>query len=214
MEIPGGPVTKTAFFCASLMAVLVLLFAGCAANKQAIRPEYSTVLNKWTKGRKIFKGLESRLYINATYKDPTFREAYIDRYAESYMLEEPYRAALVEREREQAEKYNEFFMTAFTPVDRWNDFDEKDSVWKLYLEDSGGSRLSPVSITKVDASDPLVREFFPYLDLWSSGYVVRFPKYSEAGREPIPGPDTEFIRLVITGVLGEGELTWPLKEEP
>jgi len=90
-------------------------------------------------------------------------------------------------------------------VDKWNDFAESDSIWKVYLEDDKGARLSPVSVSKLDASDPLLREFFPYMDLWSSAYSIKFPKYSETGTEPIPNADTRSMRLVVTGVLGKFE---------
>ncbi len=194
-----------------LCLALSLALTACAGKKGVVKPEYSEVLGKWTRSARVYEGLESRLYMNATYKSPEFREAYIDRYVESYELGEDYREALAVREAEQAEKYNEFFFTAYTPVENWNDFDRKDSVWRLYLEDDAGAKLSPVSITRLEGSDPVVREFFPYFDLWSYAYIVKFPKYSETGAEPIPGEGTGAIRLVATGVLGKGELEWRLK---
>ncbi|MDO8426683.1 MAG: hypothetical protein Q7T24_04125, partial [Deltaproteobacteria bacterium] len=175
-------------------------------------PEYQEVLKKWTRGKKIYEGLEARLYITATYKDPEFRKAYITRFVNSYELEESLKDALLVREMDQADRYNEFFFTAYTPDQKWNDFERPDSIWKLYLEDDTGARLKPISVAKVDASDPLIREFFPYSDLWSSGYLVKFPKYSEAGAEPIPSGETISLRLIVTGVLGKGELEWLLRE--
>lgn len=210
----------------SILAVFIFL-GGCAGKKAAVKNEevkkeaeltrkeaskaYFDELKKWTSGKKIYEGVESRLYITATYKTEEFRKAYIERYAKSYELDESYKKALLERETDQAEKYNEFFFTAYTPEYRWNDFNRPDSVWKLYLEDSEGNSLKPISITKVDGSDPIIREFFPYFDLWSYGYIVRFPKYSETGTEPIPGPGTKNLKLIVTGVLAKGELEWRLK---
>ncbi|MBI1911632.1 MAG: hypothetical protein HYS21_06485 [Deltaproteobacteria bacterium] len=211
-----------------LLIVFVLLgsLAGCSvfkrkkeappAEKKAVvkspEAQYQEVLNKWTSGIKLYEGFEAKLYMSATYKGPEFRKAYIQRYAAGYQLEEGYKNALLERELEQADKYNEFFFSAYTPDEKWNDFNQPNSVWKLYLEDNLGNRLSPVSISKVNNSDPLIREFFPYLDLWSTGYIVRFPKYSETGTEPIPGENTKFLKLIATGVLAKGELVWKLKD--
>jgi len=192
------------------LALLFVLVA-CAAGNGVVKPDYSEELDSWTRSVKVLEGLESRLYLSATFKSPSFREAYTYRYVESYGLGEDYRTSLMEREAEQAEKYNEFFVTAYTPVEELNDFDKKDSAWRLYLEDDKGAHLPPISITRLEGSDPLLREFFPYFDLWSTAYIVKFPKYSESGTEPIPGPDTEFMRLLATGVVGKGELTWYLK---
>ena len=195
-----------------LAPLFVLLVLGaCAANKEVVKPEYSEELDNWTRTVKVFEGFETRLYFSATYKSPSFRESYADRYVESYGLGESYRSALIERETEQGDRYNEFFFTAYTPVDEWNDFEKKESIWRLYLEDDTGARLTPVSITKLDNSDPVLREFFPYFDIWSSAYIVKFPKYSDAGTEPIPGPNTAFMRLIATGVIGQGQLEWSLK---
>lgn len=213
-EKPGSPF-QMGF---ALLLLILVALSGCAAKKAPPpieKPQqkgYQEVLNKWTRGKKVFVGMESRLYFTATYKDPEFRAAYIDRYAQSYQLDDDMKKSLLDREMEQSDKFNEFFFAAYTPDQNWNDFDRLNSVWKLYLEDNSGSRLTPVTITKVDSSDPLIREFFPYFDLWSAGYIVRFPKYSEAGQEPIPSSGTSYLRLVVTGVLGKGELEWRLKE--
>ncbi|MBI4950341.1 MAG: hypothetical protein HY955_09380 [Deltaproteobacteria bacterium] len=190
----------------------VFFLSGCAARTLTEEDAYLKVMNAWTRGVKVYEGLETKLYASATYKGIAFREAYIGRYAKDNQLDEGYAKALRERESELSEKYNEFFFTAYTPMDKWNDFDDPSSIWKLYLEDGNGSRLAPVSIARLDASDPLLREFFPYMDLWSTAYTVKFPKYSETGTEPIPGANTKSMRLVITGVLGKGELVWKLGE--
>lgn len=214
---------KTAFLLSSalpsiflIILLLVPLVLGCAKKSvkpEEVRPEYADVLNRLTKGTKVYQGLETILYMTATYKTMDFRRAYVDRYVKSYQLEESYRSALLEREKEEDEKYNEVFFTAYTPESRWNDFDRTDSVWRLYLEDGSGARLIPVSVRRVDSSDPLIREFFPYFDLWSYGYAVKFPKYSETGTEPIPGEKTEYLKLVVTGILGHGEVEWRLKKK-
>ncbi|MEK7829335.1 MAG: hypothetical protein AAB256_06065, partial [Deltaproteobacteria bacterium] len=68
-----------------------------------------------------------------------------------------------------------------------------------------------IEIKKVDVNSPLIREFYPYLDLWSSGYVIRFPKYMAGGKELLPGKDANYFRLIITGVVGSAALEWQLK---
>ncbi|MBI5810639.1 MAG: hypothetical protein HZB21_05580 [Deltaproteobacteria bacterium] len=156
--------------------------------------------------------MEARLYISATYKDLSFRGAYVERYSGSYQLDPDYAKVLMERESIEAGQYNEFFFSAYTPEERWNDFDRKDSVWHMYLEDDTGVRLIPISIKRIDTGDPLIREFFPYLDLWGRGYVVKFPKYGASGTGPMPGKETKFMKLVVTGILGRGELEWRLKD--
>ncbi|MBI5886245.1 MAG: hypothetical protein HZB85_06650 [Deltaproteobacteria bacterium] len=199
----GAFVTIIAAFC---------LITGCGGVKPAPEPEYSDVLSRWTRSTKVFDGLDAKIYMSATYKDPSYITSYVSRYSKAYKLDEDYARSLLERELGEADKYNEFFISVYTPEESWNDFDSRDTIWRLYLEDGSGARLVPVSILRVDKGDPLVREFFPYFDMWSSAYRVKFPKYSETGTEPIPNASTGSLRLTVTGIMGAGTLEWRLKE--
>lgn len=188
----------------------ILFISGCTA---AVKPDYNETLGRWTRNTRIFQGLDARLYVSATYKGSEFVGAYIDRYSSSFRLDEDYKKALVERAALEGQMYNDFFLAVHTPDPSWNDLEKPNSIWRLYLETASGERLVPLFINKADVKDPLLRDFFPYLDLWSSGYIVRFPKYSAGGTEPIPGKDTKLMRLVISGPLGAGALEWRFASE-
>lgn len=183
-----------------------VILAGCGGVRGTEGGGYLKVLDRWSRGEKVYEGLESRLYMNATYKTVEFRKAYIERYAKSYELSPERVKVMMERETEQALAYNEFFFTAFTPEDALNDFAEKDSVWQIYLEDAKGNRAKPLSIVAVSNSEPVLREFFPYFDFWSKAYAIQFPKYADNGDEMSPeaGP----VKLIVTGVMGKGEMKW------
>ncbi|MBI5237305.1 MAG: hypothetical protein HY887_02645 [Deltaproteobacteria bacterium] len=210
---PRGAPVRGVFLIFCLAFVFSAFTAGCSSGKAITKKAaYSDSLNKWTRSVTVYEGLEPRLYLNATYKDKTFRDAYTDRYAEGFELPEAYRSMLLEREAEASEQYNEFFLTVYSPDEERNDLDAKNSVWRLFLEDSSGARLTPVNVTRLDPADALLREFFPFFDPWSRAYIVKFPKYSETGREPIPGSDTVFIKIIVTGLFGKGELVWRLKD--
>lgn len=185
--------------------------SGCAGEKAVVRPPYDDILKAWTRSVKVYNGLDTTIYATATFKSPEFREAYTIRYTDAVKAEDALKKTLFDKETGDYEKYNEFFMSVYTPAAEWNDLDKPNSVWKLYLEDGRGARLTPISVKAVDREDALAKEFFPYLDAWSIAYVVRFPKYTETGTEPIPGKDTEALKLVIAGVPGTGELEWRLK---
>ena len=182
------------------------LMAGCAGVKGPTGAGYFKSLDRWSRGQKVYQGFESRLYVNATCKTMDFRKAYVERYSASYGLSPEHASALMEREAEQAEAYNEFFFSAYTPDGSLNDFDEKGSVWQIYLEDAAGNRARPISISKVEGSEPVIREFFPYFDLWSKAYLVRFPKFADSGSEI--DPEKAGVKLIVTGVMGNGELEW------
>lgn len=203
----AGNVSRGAGLPLVLCALFFLLItAGCGGVKGPTGAGYFKSLDRWSRGQKVYQGLEARLYMNATYKTADFRRAYIERYAADYGLGADHTKTLVEREAEQAEAFNEFFFTAFTPDQALNDFDRKDSVWQIYLEDAAGNRAKPLSVAAVDGSEPVMREFFPYFDLWSKAYLLKFPRYADGGAEmdPEKGP----VKLIVTGVMGKGELEW------
>ncbi len=208
---PGTAGPKGRAFLPGLCIVFLsaLFFYGCAKGPPP-EPPYHKVLDRWSGGVRVHDRLESRLYLNATYKSEEFRKAYIRKYSGSYALGPEREEALLAREIEQAEQYNEFFFTAYTPDETLNDFDRKDSVWQVYIEDGSGNRARPITISEVEGTEAFIREFFPYFDLWSKAYLVRFPKYSEQGTE-LPGPDRT-LKLVVTGVMGRGEIAWQTGE--
>ncbi len=192
---------------------LSTVLTGCAAKEKEIKPAsgYFDLLNQMTRSKKVIDRLESKLFVYATYKSWPLRAAYIEEYASRYQMDDYQRQKLEEQEKDLDERFNEFFIAVYTPEEKWNDFEHYDSIWKMYMEDEKGNRISPYRINKVDVNSPLIREFYPYLDLWSSGYIIRFPKYMVGGEEPFPGKDAAYFRLIITGVVGSAELEWQLK---
>lgn len=193
-------------FALCLLFFMAAVMAGCGGVRGTSGDGYLAVLDRWSRGDKVYEGLEARLYMNATYKTIEFRKAYIDRYAKGYELSPERVKSLMERETEQSLAYNEFFFTAFTPEEALNDFAEKDSVWQIYLEDAKGNRAKPLSIIAVSNSEPVLREIFPYFDLWSKAYTIQFPKYADNGDEI--SPDSGPVKIIVTGVMGKGEMTW------
>lgn len=203
------------FLLFTIHFLLITVSTGCAfKNNEVIgkpKKDYSSVLNYWTKNQKVYENLETKLYVYATYKSWQWREMYADEYARRYMLDPVQKENILAREKETSERFNEFFLSIYTPELKWNDFDKKDSIWNIYMEGENGERVTPIEITRVDENNPIVREFFPYMDLWSYGYIIKFPKYLPAGKESFPSPSSKLIKLIITGAVGKAHLEWKLE---
>lgn len=198
---------------AVLLGVALLGAQGCApfkTDKPSVGKPVSTYLStleRWTRTERVTIDMETRLTLSATYMSIQYRVAYIDEYAERFLLGGEQKKSMLTQGAREVKMYNVFFLSAYTPIDEWNDFDESDSSWKLYLEDDDGRRVSPVEIKKEDAGDPTLRGFFPYIDYWSSAYTVRFPTFDERGA-PIGGDDVSGLKLIVTGVNGQTVLVW------
>ncbi|HZX35795.1 MAG TPA: hypothetical protein VFF54_04830 [Thermodesulfobacteriota bacterium] len=198
-------------FC--LFCLAALFAYSCAGGGVKKPSSYNDELERLTRRGRIYEGLDARLHIYAVYKSETFRRAYIDEYASRYALSDELREVLLKFELESGEKYNEFLISAYTPLDEWNDFDDKEPTWRMYLSDKSGVRLEPLEIKRLDAKDPLYREFYPFIDYWSYVYSVRFPKYGADVDHPVGGADSEYLTLAVTGIKGAGVLKWILLEK-
>ncbi|MFQ5329757.1 MAG: hypothetical protein ACE5D4_07200 [Thermodesulfobacteriota bacterium] len=197
-----------------LCLLSVTLLPSCAKRgevKPDGRPPYAKVIVKWTSEGSVYRGIESRLILHATYRGLEFREAYAREYGERYRLDGYRIEKLVEQERKEHERADEFFLAVSTPDEGWNDLERDDSIWRLYLKSNSGERVEPVAIRRVDEESPLFREFYPKLDQWSRGYIVSFPKYSATGERPLINDDTSRFTLIITGLLGHTEIEWQME---
>lgn len=186
---------------------LFVLSSCMSPDNRAVKKNYNRAIKTYSEDSKIYKSLESILLWEATYKTDEFIKAYIDEYVRRYKLSDDKKSVLVEKIGKTGTEYNEFFIAVFTPDNRWNDLDTSGSVWKLYLEDDKGNRLEPISIDKHRDDNNYYADFFPYLDPWSIGYTVKFPKMTLGG-DVISLDDSSFVKLIITGAKGSTWLKW------
>ena len=193
-------------FC--LICLAALFVSSCASASGGGAESYPLPITTNSISDKARPGLRrprrEGLHIYAVYKSETFRRAYIDEYASRYALSDELREVLLKLELESGEKYNEFLISAYTPVDEWNDFDDREPTWRMYLSDKSGARLEPVEIKRLDAKDPLYREFYPFIDYWSYVYSVRFPKYGVNGTNPHGRRGQRIPHPTVTGIKGPG----------
>ncbi len=196
-----------------VVAILLFLVAGC--SMLAERPEsegrnYYAVLERWTGGAKVYKGVDVILEVDVVYMGREFKTAYVEEYAARLGMDEDRKKRMLERELEKLDEYNELILVAATPVEEWNDFESRRSIWRLYLVDEDGESVEPLEIKRLDR-DAFLREFFPFVDEWSTVYRVTFPRLTPKGHTI--GEGSQYIRLKISGIKGSTELLWNLKEQ-
>ncbi len=188
----------------------MVLASSCAGPMASARLRYTDELRRWTRSAKVYSGIEERLSLVATYRSPAFRDAYRDLYVRSFGLTEKERARLVSEDKRAEKEYAEFFVSVHASEDEYNSLDTADSPWNIYLADSTGARVEPLSVERLVRADPLRSEFFPYVDLWSTAYVLRFPRRVQGTGAAFPARDAAYIKLVVTSVLGRMEMRWDL----
>ncbi|UCD86653.1 MAG: hypothetical protein JSV01_02425 [Desulfobacterales bacterium] len=201
------------FFSATLLftgnCAQISRFVGSAVSYHT--ETYKTVCDEWSREARIHRGLEVELIVSATFKSEEFRRAYAEEYAKAYRLTPEKKKQFVDDQLEAATRGHEFLMAAFVPEEKWDDFDQPNSVWKLYLVNDQNERVEPVEVRSVRRQDAVTPHFFPYVTPWKSVYKVRFPYNIPTTDQPIIEENTKEIKLVITSLLGTAELGWKLE---
>lgn len=170
---------------------------------------YIDALDRWTRKARIYAGgLDLELIVAATFKSAAFREAYTAEYARAYRLSRAETEKMMKDQRDAAVSHNDFIVSAFVPEKRWNDFNETDAIWKLYLTPDGIKRIKPLEVRKIKAADATVTHFFPYVSPWDVVYRVRFPATLPEAAPPRTGDGSSGLKLVFTSVRGTAEMDW------
>ena len=194
--------------------------AGCAAVPPAIgepgaqvpdrqaEASYQAALSRVTEHREVYTGIDTQLFTAATYQSPDFREARTRRQAMFQTWPEPKLNDALARERAEAAQVHEVVFGVSIVDRRFDDFDSRNTIWKLYLASDQGE-VTPIAIRRVGRANQDLRAYYPYLgDFWTM-YTVRFPLTTAAG-VPLVGPSTRALLFRMSSTLGQVEMTFPV----
>jgi hypothetical protein len=191
----------------ALLLILLSVISSCGPGP------YDRALSTWTRSAKVYRDLESRITVSATYLSPGFVEAMT---AERVRVFAPTEAALAawRKERSDEAAQSEVFFVSVETRDRdWNDLDRADSMWRLYLETDRGVKVPPARVVAVRGQPPVLSHFFPHLGHFAIGYWVYFPRYPEyRDGEGLPRPVVDaslsWFKLRMRSPVAAVELTW------
>jgi hypothetical protein len=201
---------------------LVIVLGGCATtepryvdfsetNRNFRSEDYEPVFTRWSRHAKavvIYQGTVIETW--AVYKSWEFRQAYVERYAKVYNLSETEKAALLNGQREAAQRTYEFHVAVQTTNYKWNDLDKASTPWRVSLVDGAGAELAPRPIEQLKLPELYETQFFPNRTEFSQTYVIRFTR-AEAEASGFGGPGTGRITLRIASPLAKNELVWETK---
>ncbi|MBN1931949.1 MAG: hypothetical protein JW786_10125 [Desulfobacterales bacterium] len=197
---------------------IFFLLVGCRGEtllqrfKQSTDPykgsPYRLNLSDWTRQARIYRGFDLELIVDATFQSHQFRSAYVAEYIRAYKLIGREKEKLIQAQKDAADRYHDFFIAAYVPEKKLNDFSACDSIWKLYLSMDGKERIQPIEIRKIKKIDAIIRHFYPFMTPWKSMYLVRFPAEVPGINTKVIGKETVSFKLIITSVLGNVEMVW------
>lgn len=196
-----------------LLFAVAWLAAGCVAKVPkvgemprtlpdgAAESAYQEVLGRYTARNEIYQLFDTRLFAAATYQSAAFREARVRREAAFKAIPTDAIAAQLEQERGELASFHEFFLGVHVNDPRYDDFDRKNSIWRIALVTPKGE-IAPVEVERVGRANLDMRSIYPYMgDFWVA-YRVRFP------RDAAPEPGERLV-LKLASSLGTTELVVP-----
>jgi len=163
--------------------------------------DYRDTLEHWTAKAGVYRGFETMLIAQGTYKSPEFRQAYVKKYAKDYHLTAEEEAAMLKAERGMAEDEVEILLTVYASEREKLRLSAKDSLWKIFLEGTGTGPVKPFEVRSLEKKRAALEEFYPYITPWVEIYQLRFKARPSA-------EETERLQLVLTGVLGTARLSF------
>lgn len=184
-----------------LKIIFLIVFLTMPLLVQGGSPSYKKILKKWTHSDGVYRSRDFHAEIiwSATWLNDPMLEAQSAQYARVYDVsnadEKEFLAALTKKRDDAV-----LFFVSFYHHDRhFDDLTDPRGKWDLRLH-AGGEDFKPLRMEKVNRANPLERLFYPYLDSWSRGYYVWFPR--EAANYPSPHT------LSVHGPFASSELVW------
>jgi hypothetical protein len=208
--------------------ILTLLLAGCRTlpfPDPHLEGEYGMALKRWTRTVAVYSGLETRAFVRMVYLSPEFVTVQAQEISRM-RAELPDQAAVTRERLREENKAPTFYAVVYMPDHTANDWNEPASVWRIALNLGEGER-APDRIVRYDRPfNAETRALYPYLDEYSTAYVIRFPEPSAPTQEttattaqvPAPRPLESFIpaeaHVVVASALGRMTFNWRLDGGP
>lgn len=135
---------------------------------------YFLIFGRWTQNARVYRDFDTALYLDVTYHSREFRKAYVAELARIQHLSVKDQQKLLADEEEDYQKHMTFTVNVYTPVWDWNDLEKANSIWKIIILDSMMNEYTPFSIHVVSKHDSQAKYFYPYMNIWSVCYRIKF----------------------------------------
>jgi hypothetical protein len=181
---------------------------------------YGEELKKWTRTVSLYSGLETRAFVRLVYLSPEFVQAQATELSRM-RAELPDQAAVTLARLREEYRQPSFFAVAYFPDKTAADWNEPHSIWRIALNLGLGERPPDRILHWERPFSAEMRALWPYLDEYSTGYLLRFPdpEAPEAeGAPPPPRGAEKFTpmeaNVVVAGAVGAMRFRWRLDGGP
>jgi hypothetical protein len=167
---------------------------------------YSRVFDNYTEEKQVHSEFEPVMTAYITYWSPELQKAYTREMARQYQLTDAAEKKIAEDQKLEDENYFVFILSASTREPEWNDFEKKNSMWRVFIENSDKSiQVDPEKIEATSPKDERAKYFYKTMSTFGKTYRIRFPKKTLE--------NSKGIRLHITGPRGSLEYNFDVEPQ-
>lgn len=184
------------------LLVLSAMLTGCQKNRvaQILWPElddpYIKVAREWTRTGSVYSGIETDIIAQATLKNDSWQNAYIQKRASVYSLTEAEKEELSRRLSSSLENETEVFLSLYSPRTQQTGIQPENPLWSIFIQEED-QKIYPVEIRPVRQPLAVLQVFYPYVRKWRKNYILIFPL---AARDS--------LTMIMTSPLGRIEFKW------
>ncbi|MCB2191887.1 MAG: hypothetical protein KQI62_09995 [Deltaproteobacteria bacterium] len=197
---------------AVILALALIAAVGCSSVKKAYheydpRPRpadvaFAKVLEKYQVKGSIHQGAATELLADVVPANWEVRSAWVDRRAEAFAWTPEQKAKDLADQQAEYQRYNTVLVSAFVPDKKWNNLDDREANWRVYLINAKGERVEPVDVRKIKKRTAIHEAIYPFWGPWSTLYLVKFP-INHAKGKPFLAPGEKSATLLVTGAPGK-----------
>ncbi|MGB9600290.1 MAG: hypothetical protein ACP5QK_09790 [Myxococcota bacterium] len=184
---------KSKVFIFYILCLQIFSCVGAGYNSKKLDSLHKYLSDEMKKGS-IYDGFQSRAFFKVIYKSIELRKNLVEAIAEMESLTESEKGALLNKEMEEESRFFDFCVVLSTTDFKTNDLNVKNSIWRIFIEDSNGKREYPVEIKEIKA-DQKVKILYPGVSRFGKFYQIRFEKKDRT--------DIKGVSLVFSSVLGK-----------
>lgn len=194
--------------------VVALAVAGCGGAPRPVVLDgawpaapgaYAAVVRDWTRHGQLDRDYQQVISVEATFKSPAWRAAYVARDAKARGLDAGATQQLLAEHRAVAAKSYEIELVVTTWDRRENELARPDPVWRVTLIDDQGRSLLPARIVRDKRPKHILRGEFPTIGDFAEAYVAAFDIPAD---RPVLAPGVKHVRLRLASERGSVELSW------
>jgi hypothetical protein len=191
----GAKTTASRFVAAAIIALTSFSCRTLPFPDPHLEGEYGKALKKWTRTVALYNGLETRAFVRLIYMSPEFVEAQAKQLSQ-LRAELPDQAmATLEKLRGENTRPT-FFAVAYIPDATANNWQNKDTVWRIALN-LGLGEQPPEKVSRYETPfNAELRALYPYLDDYSTAYRLQFPDPAT----PPAAPDAALVNFTFNEV--------------